>query len=195
VKHRGPLITLVVVLGALVLVLSLNDALIPNHGAGPAPFGKPAAGATTKSPALAEAVYVGKDEAGKMAVAIAVKGGKAVGYLCDGRSIEAWLTGTEVNGHVTLEAPKGDATIYADADANGVAGVAVVGDYEFDFAVDRAEPPAGLYRKRDDKTTIGWIVLPDGRQVGIANTNGTKAPAPHLDLKTGEADLVTGETR
>jgi hypothetical protein len=184
VKHRGPLITLVVVLGALVLVLSLNDALIPNHASAP-----------DRPRVLPASVFAGKDEAEKMAVAIAVKGGKAVGYLCDGRSTEAWLTGTEVSGHVTLEAPKGDATVYADVNRNSVAGVAVVGDDEFDFNIDRAEPPAGLYRKKDDKTTIGWIILPDGRQVGIANTNGTKAPAPTLDLKTGEADLVTGETR
>jgi len=187
VKHRGPLITLVVVLGALVLVLSLNDALIPNQASGSA--------ASTRPRALPASVFTGKDETGKMAVAIAVKDGKAVGYLCDGRSIEAWLTGTEVSGHVTLEASKGDATIYADVNRSSVAGVAAVGDDEFDFNIDRAEPPAGLYRKKDDKTTIGWIILPDGRQVGIANTNGTKAPAPTLDLKTGEADLVTGETR
>ena len=186
-KHRGPLITLVVVLGALVLVLSLNDALIPNHASGPV--------VSTRPRALPASVFTGKDEAGKMAVAIAVKDGKAVGYLCDGRSIEAWLTGTEVSGHVTLEASKGDATIYADVNRDSVAGIAAVGDDEFDFNIDRAAPPAGLYRKKDDKTTIGWIILPDGRQVGIANTNGTKAPAPTLDLKTGEADLVTGETR
>jgi hypothetical protein len=187
VKHRGPLITLVVVLGALVLVLSLNDALIPNHASGPV--------VSTRPRALPASVFTGKDEAGKMAVAIAVKDGKAVGYLCDGRSIEAWLTGTEVSGHVTLEASKGDATIYADVNRDSVAGIAAVGDDEFDFNIDRAAPPAGLYRKKDDKTTIGWIILPDGRQVGIANTNGNKAPAPTLDLKTGKADLVTGETR
>jgi len=202
VKHRGPLITLVLVLGALVLVLSLNDALIPNQKAapGPAPTAtgqpsdEPGADASTKPQALAEAVYAGKDEAGKMAVAIAVKDGKAVGYLCDGRSIEAWLTGTATDGRIALEAPKKDATIYGDVNGDGATGIAVVGDYEFDFDIDPAEPPAGLYRKKDDKTTIGWIILPDGSQVGIANTNGTKRPAPTLDPKTGEADLVTGET-
>lgn len=202
-KHRGPLITLVVALGALVLMLSLNDALIPNQAAAPGPAptaterpsAEPGAGGSAKPQAPAEAVFAGKDEAGKMAVAIAIKGGKAVGYLCDGRSIEAWLTGTATNGRVTLEAPIGDATVYADFDEDSVSGVAVVEDYEFDFDIGRAKPPAGLYRKKDDKTTIGWIVLPDGKQVGIANTNGTKAPAPTLDPKTGDADVVTGQTR
>lgn len=190
-KHRGPLITLLVVLGALVLTLSLNDALIPNQKAAPSP----APTAKPEAPSGAEAVYAGKDDAANMAVAVAIKGGKAVGYLCDGRSIEAWLTGTATSGQVTLESSDGDATVYADVDQKGVAGVAVVGDNEFDFDIDRAPPPAGLYRKQDDKTTIGWIVLPDGKQVGIANRNGTKEPAPTLDPTSGEATLVTGQTR
>jgi len=203
VKHRGPLITLVVALGALVLMLSLNDALIPNQAASPGappaatagPPGKSGTEASTMPQAPAEAVFAGQDENGKMSVAGAVKGGKAVGYLCDGRSIEAWLTGTAINGRVALEAAIGDATVYADFDADSVSGVAVVEDYEFDFDIGRAKPPAGLYRRKSDKTTIGWIVLPDGKQVGIANTNGTKVPAPTLDPKAGDAQVVTGQTR
>jgi hypothetical protein len=195
VKHRGPLITLLVVLGALVLVLSLNDALIPNQAAEPGAAPTATEQPTGEPHASAEAVYVGKDEVGKMAVAIAIKDGKAVGYLCDGKSIEAWLTGTATDGHVALEAPKKDATIYGDFNGDGATGIAVVGDDEFDFAVDPAKPPAGLYRKKDDKTTIGWIVLPDGSQVGVANTNGTKKPAPEFDPVSGDADAVTGETR
>lgn len=194
-KHRGPLITLVVVLGALVLMLSLNDALIPNQVSTPSRTPTASGPPTSEPQEPAEAVYAGKDEAGKMAVAIAVKDGKAVGYLCDGTSIEAWLTGTATDGQVTLEAPSGDATVYADVVDDGVAGVAVVDDEEFTFDIDLAEPPAGLYRKKDDKTTIGWIVLPDGSQVGIANTDGTREPAPTLDPKAGEAEPVTGKTR
>jgi hypothetical protein len=195
VKHRGPLITLVVALGALVLMLSLNDALIPNQASAPGPAPTATARPSGKPQAPAEAVFAGQDEDGKMSVAIAIKGGKAVGYLCDGRSIEAWLTGTVINGRVTLEAPIGDSTVYADVHGDSVAGVAVVEDYEFDFDIGRAKPPAGLYRKKNDKTTIGWIVLPDGKQVGVANTNGTKAPAPTLDPKAGDAEVVTGQTR
>ena len=201
-KRRGPVISLVVVLGSLVLVLALNDALIPNQAAAPGPSPTAAAPpATEPGPdaggqrdGAADAVYVGKDEAGKMTVAIAVKDGQAVGYLCNGRSIDAWLTGTATDGQLALEAPRKKATIYADITADGATGIAVVGDYEFDFEIDPAKPPAGLYRKKDDKTTIGWIVLPDGQQVGVADTNGTKTPAPALDPESGEADIVTGET-
>jgi hypothetical protein len=195
VKHRGPLITLVVTLGALVLILSLNDSLIPKQAA-PAPG--PAATAQTgdaqplKSP---EAVYVGKDETGEMAVGIAVKGGRAVGYLCDGRSVEAWLSGTATKGRVTLDEANGKSTVYADITGNRITGIAVARNDEFDFTIDKAEPPAGIYRQREGDTKIGWIVLPDDSQVGIATTNGTPRPAPTLDPETGEAERVTGQTR
>ena len=195
-KRRGPVISLVVVLGSLVLVLALNDALIPNQAApGPSPIAtepRPDAGGQRED--AADAVYVGEDEAGKMTVAIAIKDGQAVAYLCNGRSIDAWLTGTATDGQLALEAAKKDATIYGDVTADGATGIAVVGDYEFDFEIDPAKPPAGLYRKKDDDTTIGWIVLPDGRQVGVADTNGTKTPAPALDPESGAADVVTGAT-
>ena len=194
-KRRGPVISLVVVLGALVLMLALNDALIPNQPAAqaPAPSARPSGAAQPiKSP---EAVYVGKDETGKMAVGIAVKGGRAVGYLCDGRSVEAWLSGAATGGRVTLQQPKGPATIYADVTGTTITGIAVAGNDEFDFRIAKAAAPAGVYRKQDGDTKIGWIVLPDDSQVGIANTNGTTRPAPTLDLKTGDAERVTGDMR
>lgn len=202
-KRRTPVITLVVTLGALVLMLSLNDALIPNQAAAPGPAAtattqpadKPGPDATSEPDSADEQIYVGDDEVGKMSVAIAIKDGQAVGYLCDGTSVEAWLTGKATNGHVTLEAPIDGATVYADFDADGAEGVAVIGDYEFDFDIDPAESPAGLYRKKDADTTIGWIVLPDGSQVGVANTNGTKKPAPALDPESDDAQRVTGEIR
>lgn len=197
-KRRTPVITLVVTLGALVLMLSLNDALIPNQTAAPGPSPSSTAqpaGAAASKPATPDAAFVGRDDAGKMDVAIAIKDGQAVGYLCNGRSVEAWLEGTATDGRLALESATGDATIYADFDAKGATGTAVVGDYEFDFEIDPAEPPAGLYRKKDGNTTTGWIVQSDGEQVGIANTNGAKRPAPALDTTAGEDYLVTGETR
>ena len=39
---------------------------------------------------------------------------------------------------------------------------------------------AGLYRARNSTRTIGWIVLPNGQQVGV-DDDGTPAPAPPLD--------------
>ncbi len=195
-KHRGPLITLVVALGALVLILSLNDALIPKQAAAPgAAQPEPAPTGTAQPLKSPEAVFVGKDETGDMAVGIAVKGGRAVGYLCDGRSVEAWLSGTATSGRVTLDGADGKSTVYADITGNRITGIAVARNDEFDFTIDKAESPAGIYRQEEGDTKIGWIVLPDDSQVGIANTKGTPSPAPTLDPETGEAERVTGQTR
>ena len=77
-KRRGPLITLVLTLGALVVILSLNDALIPNQpGAAEAPAGtsvepadQPSDDPTGDAEFPDEAVYAGKDTTGKVAVAV-----------------------------------------------------------------------------------------------------------------------------
>lgn len=201
-KRRGPLITLVLTLGALLVILSLNDALIPNQpGAAEAPAapsaeptGAPGDGPADGAEFPDEAVYAGKDTTGKVAVAVAIKGDRAVAYLCDGESLEAWLTGTVDGGRVALQSNRG-ATVDARFNGKRVTGVAAEGDDQYAFDLDKADPPAGLYREQSSDTTIGWIVLPDGRQVGIKNTGGTLAPAPRLDPEADAAELVTGETR
>jgi hypothetical protein len=195
VKRRSPLITLMVTLGALVLILSLNDALIPKPGGAPPADATPApsaSGTPLKSP---DAVFVGKDGTGDMAVGIAIKGGRAVGYLCDGKTVEAWLSGTATAGRVTLQEPNGPGTVFADINGTRITGIAVARDDEFDFDLEKAESPAGLYRQQADDTKIGWIVYPDGGQVGIATTGGQVRPAPVLDPTSGTAERVTGQTR
>ena len=194
-KHRSPLITLVVTLGALVVILSLNDALIPNPGTASTAAGDPAPSASGKPLKSPDAVFVGKDETGDMAVGIAVKGGSAVGYLCDGQSVEAWLSGTATGGRVTLQEPNGPGTVFAEINGNRITGIAVARDDEFDFDLEKAGSPAGLYRQQAGDTKIGWIVYPDGDQVGIATTDGQARPAPALDPKSGEAERVTGQTK
>jgi hypothetical protein len=41
--------------------------------------------------------------------------------------------------------------------------------------------PAGLYRARGPKPTIGWIVLEDGSEVGIQTTSTDSSAAPQVD--------------
>jgi hypothetical protein len=52
--------------------------------------------------------------------------------------------------------------------------------------------PAGLYRARGSKTTIGWIVLEDGSEVGIQTTSTDSSAAPQLDPADPEV-TVNGE--
>ena len=49
------------------------------------------------------------------------------------------------------------------------------------FELRAAQKPAGLYRAKGAKSTIGWIVLPDGSQVGLQTGESGSRPAPKLD--------------
>jgi hypothetical protein len=116
-----------------------------------------------------------------------VKGGRAAAYVCDGRSVEAWLTGTLTGGRLALRSKAGD-QLAGTLAAEGVTGTVTVRGRQLSFTIDKAEPPAGLYRARTARNTIGWIVLPDGSQVGIDN-DGTPAPAPPLDPASSTATV------
>jgi hypothetical protein len=61
---------------------------------------------------------------------------------------------------------------------------------QYQYSAEIAHKPAGIYEARADGFTnsIGWIVLPDGSQVGIHNINGERSPAPHLDPDQLQAD-------
>jgi len=56
-----------------------------------------------------------------------------------------------------------------------------------------AKKPAGLYRAtptvRGKASKVGWIVQPDGSQVGLLTTDGTSAEAPALDPAAGTASV------
>ena len=49
--------------------------------------------------------------------------------------------------------------------------------------------PSGLYRAtatvRNAKVVGGWIVLPDGSQVGVVTVDDVPQPAPAIDPGTG----------
>lgn len=61
------------------------------------------------------------------------------------------------------------------------------------FSAELAPPPAGLYEGAGTvdgaPTRIGWIVLPDGTQVGIVRTGAVARPAPVLDPGRGGVAL------
>jgi hypothetical protein len=116
-----------------------------------------------------------------------VKGGRAVAYLCDGRRVEAWLTGTQAAGRLTLRSKAGE-QLTGTLTAEAVTGTVTVRGRRVSFEIGRAAPPAGLYRARTARNTIGWIVLSDGSQVGIDN-DGTPAPAPPLDPSSSTATV------
>lgn len=218
--RRGPLVTAVVMLVGLAGFLVVNSAgglvqanraaagssVIETSGQPPATSQVPAQTTTAAAAAPAfpaEVVYAGRANTGRLAIAVAVKGEQAAAYLCDGRSVEAWLRGTAVQGKIDLFTKDRSGRLTAALDGRDLAGVASLGGREYSFTIGVAGPPAGLYRGRDGSTTIGWIVLPDGSQVGIATTGDSSVPAPELNPRVGAvtvdgrrigADKVAGDT-
>jgi hypothetical protein len=136
-------------------------------------------------------VYAGHTKDGSAGIAVAVLGDRTAAYFCDGRSIESWLRGRVTADTVNLKSKRG-AKLKARLDGSVLRGTIRVGGKKATFAIKAAKKPAGLYRARGSKTTIGWIVLPDGSQVGVRTTGNKSVPAPKLD--PGQAEVtVNGE--
>jgi hypothetical protein len=111
---------------------------------------------------------------------VAVLRDKAAAYLCDGRNVESWLRGTVDRDEIKLRSKK-EAKLEAVLNGDRLEGTIEVNDEKLGFEISEARQPAGLYRAKGSKTTIGWIVLPDGSQVGIQTSDGQSSPAPKLD--------------
>lgn len=211
--HRSPLITLLAVgagIGGLLLANTIQTtddtaAGTPTGAASTAPSSAPTTAPTTAPPSAEptqappsvtakppafpnKIVYAGRTVDRRASVAIAVLNGRSAAYFCDGRAVEAWFTGTAENGRIALRSKKGD-TIQAHLRGADVTGEVRIGARTFRFTVGKAEPPAGLYRGRASvdgrTTTIGWIVLPDGTQVGISSDATSARPAPRLNPSEG----------
>lgn len=156
----------------------------------PTPSESPSESATPVD-APARANYAGHTEGRKATVAIAVRDGGAIAYVCDGQRAEAWLLGAETNGQLTLSAKAG-ARLTAQLGKRKATGTVVLGKQQWDFAVPVVRAPNGLYRANATVGGVrfrgGWIVLPDG-QTGVATGTGTPGPAPTLDPAAGAVSI------
>ncbi len=219
--HRSPLVTLIGLVAAFAIMFGVNLAVSSATPGGEASAG-PSAAATTAAPSAAppsaapspsatqpaspsasateddeqfpeQVVYAGRTEDGSTAVAVAVLGNKAAAYLCDGESVESWLRGTVDGDALSLRNKNGTTELEAKLDDGRLEGKIDLDGDELEFTISPAERPAGLYRARGAKTTIGWIVLPDGSQVGVQTTGEESTPAPELDPGNPEV-TVDGET-
>lgn len=149
----------------------------------------PTPAATSAAPAAkVNAVWAGSTDGGAATIAISVKDGIAVAYLCDGKRAEAWLQGTAADGKLALTGAKG-AKLDGTFGGGKATGTVTAAGKQFTFTAPAVAKPSGLYRAvadvRNAKVVGGWIVLPDGSQVGVLTTNGAPAPAPSLDPATG----------
>lgn len=198
-KRYAPLLTLiaVAVLGVALLTITsvsnpanrtaADQAAVPatQEPAADAPApDAPAADAAAAEPVVAEKAYAGRTADRRFTVAIAVKDGRAVAYVCDGKKVEAWLEGTLQGDQLSL-AGKDDIKLTGtvseaktDGTFTGASGT------EYDFSTKGVSSPAGLYEGRATSgvvARVGWVVEEDGTVTGVVNRNGETAPAPALD--------------
>ena len=203
-KHRSPLLTLAAVAMAFAIMFTVNMLASPpgSSSTGTATPAAPTTASTrpgsqetgtaaaSPSPSATKSaedskfpqkvVYAGRAEDGAGAIAVAVLGTQAAAYFCDGRSVESWFRGTVTGSDISLKSKDG-ATLQASLDGDHLKGSLRIKNERVRFEINEAKKPAGLYRARGSKTTIGWIVLEDGSEVGVQTTGQDSTPAPELD--------------
>jgi serine/threonine-protein kinase len=129
-------------------------------------------------------------------LAISAKGDKAIAYLCDGKRLEAWFTGTAKAGKLSLTGAHG-AKLTGTFGNGRASGTVTAAGRSLAFNLATVKKPSGLYRAtanvRGAKIVGGWIRLPNGQQVGLATVDGTVVTPSELDIATGTA-TVSGVT-
>jgi hypothetical protein len=213
VKHRSPLFTLAAVALAFAIMFIVNMLAEPPGGttspaaapttvtgSSPSPLPTQTAVATPSATAsetvedskfTEKIVYAGRAEDGAGAIAVAVLGTQTAAYYCDGRSVESWFRGSVTGPEISLKS-KHWAILRASLDGDHLKGAVLIKDEQIKFEINEAKKPAGLYRARGSKTTIGWIVLQDGSEVGVQTTGDAAMPAPDLDPQNPQV-TVDGE--
>jgi serine/threonine-protein kinase len=204
--RRSPLLTLLggaVLAGGLLVANAAvtGDDLGSEPGgdlaeAGASPTAEPEPAATpSPEPPPEPVTYVGAVDGGGASVAIVINGADATGYVCDGVT-EAWLTGAVEAGpragELDLRGERGDLTARLDGDS--ATGQVTADGRSWSFTIEQVAPPEGLYRVADTilggaEVDGGWIVLPDGTQIGVLTVDGEAQPAPRLDPETGRVTI------
>jgi hypothetical protein len=143
--------------------------------------------------AVVQAVYTGTSSGNQVTLAVDTDGDKAAAYLCNGKTIEAWLQGSVTGNQVSLTGNKG-ASLTGSLSGLDMFGTVTAGaGLSFPFSAELSPRPAGVYQARIAvnglATRIGWAVLPDGTQLGVAVAGTTKYPAPRLNLSNNSFTL------
>ncbi|MFI7414256.1 hypothetical protein ACIBU0_36975 [Streptomyces sp. NPDC049627] len=205
-KRPGPLLTLLAGLLLAAFMLSLNATTGTRNTSArttkesPAPTVSPTPSRTTPPPSpsqspvpVPDAGYAGRTDDDSAAVAVNLRDGRAIAYFCDGRDRESWLKG-DVNDDGTMRLTGKDGSVLSGTlersrEWGRIRGTVDVDGGHHAFTADRTKKPSGLYRAtatvRGARVEGGWIVLPDGRQVGVLTREGRPSPAPWIDPGTG----------
>jgi hypothetical protein len=148
-----------------------------------------------------KADYVSQVNGGGAAVAISVHAGKAVAYVCNGHAVAAWLRGSAKAGKLELTGKNGARLDVSYRTGKATGSITADGTkYSFSAPVvhrsSSGHRPPGLYEAtamvHGVPIKAGWVVLPDGSQIGSVeyfpgSDVAPTAQAPVLDLTTGTA--------
>ncbi|MEU6342385.1 hypothetical protein ABZ883_15760 [Streptomyces sp. NPDC046977] len=210
-QRSGPLYTLLAGLALALIMLSLNATTGDVASSAPAPSSAPSA-SSAPSPSLPptappspapstrgappDADYAGRTADGAASVALALRKGKAIAYVCDGRTKEAWLRGdVGDDGTLRLTGDHG-ARLEGTLRSTTISGDVELTGLRQPFEARKAVKPSGLYRTtasvRGARVVGGWIVLQGGAQIGIVSRDGEPSAAPPIDTGSG-AVTVDGE--
>ncbi|MCX4701944.1 hypothetical protein OG252_39060 [Streptomyces sp. NBC_01352] len=207
-KRSGPVVTLLAGLLLGLFMLSMNSTTGTKSASTSyaeespeAATASPTPTRTTASPSpspsltqIPDADYAGRTTDDSASVAVTLRDGKAIAYFCDGRAKESWLKGdVEDDGTMKLTGKHGAELNGTLKEGKRISGTVDIDGGQYAFTADKAKKPSGLYRAtatvRGAKVDGGWIVLPDGRQVGILTRDGESSPAPRIDPETGAVTI------
>ncbi|HEY7487764.1 MAG TPA: hypothetical protein VH912_25150 [Streptosporangiaceae bacterium] len=126
-------------------------------------------------------------------LAFAVLDGRARGFYCDSLD-EAWFEGEVKDGVVTLLNPGNKKRIGFFNTLEGV-GSFWSGGRLLTFQAAPVDKSAGLYRAQSPNGQLvgGWVVLPNGDQVGAVTNNGVNQPAPRIKPGTQRTVTINGQ--
>ncbi len=187
--------------GSKVILTGQNGTALTASVAGPNMFGTVTGFLGQSFPfsaaqAIVEAVYTGRSSGNQVTLAVQTEGDKAAAYICNGRTIEAWLQGSVKGNQVSLTGNKGASLTGSLSGLDMFGTVTANAGVSFPFSAQLSPHPAGVFQARIAvnglATRIGWAVLPDGTQVGLAVAGATKYPAPPLDLANGSFTVGGG---
>jgi hypothetical protein len=163
---------------------SASSSATPSDAAGsPSP--------TPPAPPSPPITYAGRVNGGEAAIAIAVRDGQAIAYLCNGKKLESWLKGPAGDGQLALTGANG-ASLTGTHNATIAAGSVTVDGRTWTFRIPAVQAPNGLYRiankVAEASVSGGWVVYKNG-QTGNLTVNGVSGAAPWLNPATGEVTI------
>ncbi len=105
--------------------------------------------AAAEAEALDDNVYAGRTE-DRMTVAIAIKDGEAVAYVCDGGAVELWLSGPATTDGLDLVDRSGDVTMTGTLDGSTFSGTVTIDGDDVDYVASETTVARAITDGRDD---------------------------------------------